>query len=135
MGKKVIMNVSKEFTLDAAHRLTFHEGKCRNLHGHAWRVVITIGVNAQDFFDFGIIKSVIHDELDHALLYWEGDKVLSKFVEDNASEKFRVVKFPFETTAENIAQWIKLKIMEQWDLVEERVKVQVEETVNSCVVT
>lgn len=128
------MVLTKEFTFDSAHRLTFHIGKCRNLHGHTWKVVIRIEAGTGDFFDFGIIKSVIHEELDHALLYWEGDKVLTKFVESNASENFRSKKFPFETTAENLSQWIKLRIVDRWEvLTEERVKVQLFETGNSCV--
>jgi len=32
------MYVTKEFKFDAAHRLTFHELKCKNVHWHTYRV-------------------------------------------------------------------------------------------------
>lgn len=34
--------VSKEFTFDAAHHLHCYEGKCKNLHGHTYKVVFGI---------------------------------------------------------------------------------------------
>ena len=37
-SKRVL--VSKEFTFDAAHHLHCYEGKCKNLHGHTYRVVL-----------------------------------------------------------------------------------------------
>ncbi|MBP6085949.1 6-carboxytetrahydropterin synthase [Patescibacteria group bacterium] len=36
------MKISKSFSFDAAHRLTTHNGKCRNLHGHRYSVIVTI---------------------------------------------------------------------------------------------
>ena len=32
-----------EAAFDSAHFLTDYYGKCENLHGHRWRVVVTIG--------------------------------------------------------------------------------------------
>ncbi len=34
--------VTREFTFDAAHHLHLYEGKCKNLHGHTYRLVITV---------------------------------------------------------------------------------------------
>lgn len=34
--------VSKEFTFDAAHHLHCYEGKCKNLHGHTYKVIFGI---------------------------------------------------------------------------------------------
>lgn len=34
--------VSKEFTFDAAHHLHAYDGKCKNLHGHTYKVVFGI---------------------------------------------------------------------------------------------
>ena len=35
-----------EAAFDGAHFLTDYYGKCENLHGHRWRVVVTIGEEA-----------------------------------------------------------------------------------------
>jgi 6-pyruvoyltetrahydropterin/6-carboxytetrahydropterin synthase len=44
---------------DAAHHLPNYEGKCRNLHGHTWKVDVVIsGLTNQNGFviDFTILK-------------------------------------------------------------------------------
>jgi 6-pyruvoyltetrahydropterin/6-carboxytetrahydropterin synthase len=34
--------LSKEFTFEASHQLPNHDGKCARLHGHSWRMLVTI---------------------------------------------------------------------------------------------
>ncbi|MFC4076324.1 6-carboxytetrahydropterin synthase QueD [Salinithrix halophila] len=67
--------VTKEFTFDAAHHLHCYEGKCKNLHGHTYRLVVTIsgyvdGVGiAVDFTDIKrMYKEEIEARLDHRYL-------------------------------------------------------------------
>lgn len=57
--------VGKSFTFDAAHQLPLHDGKCRNLHGHTYRVevaatgtLIDEGSKTGMVVDFGDIKEV-----------------------------------------------------------------------------
>ena len=35
--------VTCTFTFEAAHRLAWHPGKCRNLHGHSYRLEVSVG--------------------------------------------------------------------------------------------
>jgi 6-pyruvoyltetrahydropterin/6-carboxytetrahydropterin synthase len=35
-------SVTCSFTFEAAHRLAWHTGKCRNLHGHSYRLEVTV---------------------------------------------------------------------------------------------
>jgi 6-pyruvoyltetrahydropterin/6-carboxytetrahydropterin synthase len=35
-------SVTCSFTFEAAHRLAWHPGKCRNLHGHSYRLEVTV---------------------------------------------------------------------------------------------
>jgi len=67
--------VSKEFTFDAAHHLHAYEGKCKNLHGHTYKVVFGISGIPNDIgitVDFGAIKTIWKEEiegfLDHRYL-------------------------------------------------------------------
>ncbi|GAB6989269.1 6-carboxytetrahydropterin synthase QueD [Paenibacillus pini] len=67
--------VSKEFTFDAAHHLHAYEGKCKNLHGHTYKVVFGISALPNDIgitADFGLIKQIwknhIETFLDHRYL-------------------------------------------------------------------
>ena len=78
----------------SAHRLDFHQGKCRNLHGHNWRVTLCVGAETLDpngmVMDFSDLRSALKeacDKLDH------------RFV--NEVEPFD--KQP--PTAENISKW------------------------------
>lgn len=67
--------VSKEFIFDAAHHLHAYEGKCKNLHGHTYKVVFGISGIPNDIgitVDFGAIKTIWKEEiegfLDHRYL-------------------------------------------------------------------
>lgn len=89
------MEIFKEFTFDAAHRLpNVPEGhKCSRLHGHTFRIGIYVAgpVEAQSgwVIDFGDIKKTfepILDSLDHHYL--------------NEIEGLE------NPTSENIAQWV-----------------------------
>ncbi|MGC4376982.1 6-carboxytetrahydropterin synthase QueD [Fictibacillus sp. Mic-4] len=85
--------VTKEFTFDAAHHLHCYEGKCKSLHGHTYKLIITISgfVDERglviDFTDVKrIYKEVIESRLDHRYL----NEVLPKM----------------NTTAENMIVWM-----------------------------
>ncbi|WP_342442088.1 6-carboxytetrahydropterin synthase QueD [Lysinibacillus sp. FSL K6-0075] len=89
--------VSKEFTFDAAHHLHNYEGKCKNLHGHTYRVVLGLSGYTDErglLIDFGDIKKIwkqkIEIHLDHRYL----NETLP----------------PMNTTAENIVVWIYEKL-------------------------
>ncbi|MCL6631550.1 MAG: 6-carboxytetrahydropterin synthase QueD [Alicyclobacillus herbarius] len=85
--------VRKEFTFDAAHHLHLYEGKCQSLHGHTYRLVITVsGIPDErglcmDFADLKrIYEETIAKRLDHRYL----NEVLP----------------PMNTSAENLIVWI-----------------------------
>ena len=72
-----------EHSFDSAHFLAGYEGKCRNIHGHEWRVVIEIcrpdldeeGQTRDMMFDFGQLKKDVTrevDAMDHALIIEKG---------------------------------------------------------------
>ncbi len=67
------MKVRRRFTFEAAHRLPHHPGKCRELHGHSYKLLVTIDrpVDEQsgmaiDFSDLKqTVKRAVVDKLDH----------------------------------------------------------------------
>jgi len=69
------MLVTKEFEFDAAHKLINYRGKCENLHGHRWKVQVTlqaqVGKNGIAF-DFArleeIVREKVIEKLDHTYL-------------------------------------------------------------------
>ena len=58
-----MVTVTKTVKFDAAHVLTNHQGLCKNLHGHTYRVdVSAIGDGARDMvIDFKELKTIAND--------------------------------------------------------------------------
>lgn len=90
----------------AGHRVVGHEGKCRNLHGHNYRMTFKCEAAALDSLgrvvDFSVIKSTLCEwlerEWDHRMLIWAEDpwRQAVKGLDNS------VVIVPFNPTAENI---------------------------------
>jgi len=93
------------------HRVVGHEGKCKYLHGHNYRVWFSVKADELDdigrVIDFSVIKSHLcmwlEDNWDHKFLAWEEDPITNKFCSDHI-EQLGIVKVPFNPTAENMGQ-------------------------------
>ena len=104
--------VTKTVRFDAAHVLTNHEGLCKNLHGHTYRVDVSVscgdGMPGDMVMDFKELKRIanetICDRFDHAFMYntaSPGETEIAAVVERNG---MRTVPIPFRSTAENLAK-------------------------------
>lgn len=91
-----------------------YEGKCANLHGHRWRVLVEIkgeqleksGQIRGMLLDFGQVKEEVKkmtDFFDHSFIYETGS-LKSKTIEALEEEKFRMIPVSFRPTAENFAK-------------------------------
>jgi len=116
------MTVTKEFTFDMAHRLPNHEGKCKNIHGHTYKLQVTVegsikGVRSVGDSDEGmvidfkqfkeIVNKFINDHLDHYYLSYSGDHAVNKFMRE---QKFLLTVVDFIPTAENMVNWIEKEL-------------------------
>ena len=71
-----MITISKEFVFDAAHKLPGAiYGKCNNLHGHTYKLIVTIsgGISndgwLMNFTELkNLVKKLILDKYDHAYL-------------------------------------------------------------------
>ena len=76
-----VIRLTKEFSFEAAHALDGYDGPCREIHGHSYRLFVTVkGCPADDdtnpkcgmVMDFGVLKSIVNEEVvsrfDHALV-------------------------------------------------------------------
>ena len=106
----------------AAHNLINYQGDCENLHGHNWRVEVTVAARELDKaglgIDFKLLKqrtNQILDELDHKYL--------------NDLEPFQTVS----PSSENICRYLFERLSER--LNDDNVKVEqvnVWESENAC---
>jgi 6-pyruvoyltetrahydropterin/6-carboxytetrahydropterin synthase len=59
-------SVTCSFTFEAAHRLAWHPGKCRNLHGHSYRLEVTVAGPLDGngvVVDFDLLKEIVDREV------------------------------------------------------------------------
>jgi len=70
------VRIRRRFDFEAAHHLPRHPGKCRLLHGHSYRLEVTVErpVDPESglALDFGelkrVVESTVVEPLDHVLL-------------------------------------------------------------------
>ncbi|MBP1626545.1 MAG: queuosine biosynthesis protein QueD [Holophagaceae bacterium] len=70
------MILRKEFSFEAGHFIYNHPGKCRNMHGHSYKLYVSVGgpVNPETgmVIDFGdlvrIVQEAVIEKLDHHFL-------------------------------------------------------------------
>lgn len=103
----MILTIYTEAFFDSAHYIKNHGGKCKNLHGHSWKVCVWVrgDEEAMDetgiLWDFGNLKAVAND-LDH--------KNLNDYLQ-------------FNPTAENLTLYIYKKIKKERPELEFNVRV------------
>ena len=120
------MIVTKEFTFDCAHMLDGHEGLCKNLHGHTYK--LSVGVEAKNpatsdgakmnmVVDFSKLKKIVQDNVlsffDHAFIFNmqskdECEQQLKKLLDTHGK---KVMTFPTRTTAEEMSKFIFQMLM------------------------
>lgn len=76
------IRVTKQFTFETGHALHGYDGKCKNVHGHSYKLSVTvIGKPISDpnhakygmVIDFGDLKKIVKEEIvdvfDHATIF------------------------------------------------------------------
>ncbi|MBT4013119.1 MAG: 6-carboxytetrahydropterin synthase [Planctomycetaceae bacterium] len=105
-----MFSVTREIDFCYGHRLLNYDGKCKHLHGHNGRAVITIAAETLDqrgmVVDFKDVKMVvarwIDDNLDHRMILHRDDPVVET-LQGMQEPLYLVDENP---TAENIAKII-----------------------------
>ena len=104
------IRITKEFNFEAAHALDGYSGKCKDIHGHSYKLKITfVGVPKQDkqisecgmVEDFGTIKQIVKQKVynlfDHRLIL-RNDSRFIKIADIN--DRIRLVNY--QPTCENM---------------------------------
>jgi 6-pyruvoyltetrahydropterin/6-carboxytetrahydropterin synthase len=105
------IRITKEFKFEMAHALHGYDGLCANIHGHSYRLWVTIRGDIKkelthtkdgmviDFTDLkAIVKSNIIDKYDHSLVL-NANSPHSKL---NLSAFNKVYYLPYQPTSENL---------------------------------
>jgi 6-pyruvoyltetrahydropterin/6-carboxytetrahydropterin synthase len=108
------VSITREFTIDAGHRVFNHEGKCRSLHGHRYVFEVTCTAPALDtlgrVIDFSVIKELVGEWLeihwDHATILWDLDPINSAWGPNGALHGHKVYSISANPTIENLCRYL-----------------------------
>lgn len=120
------IRITKQFTFETGHALYGYDGKCRNVHGHSYKLSVTvIGAPITDsnnvkfgmVIDFSDLKKIVREEVvdvfDHATVFNKNTPhvELAKELEQRGHH---VILVDYQPTSENMvidfAQKIKTRL-------------------------
>ena len=114
-----MIRITKEFKFEMAHALHGYDGLCKNIHGHSYKLWVTIrGVVLNErthkkdgmVMDFDVLKSfvkpIIVDKYDHSLVL----NANSPHAEIDFSAFEKVFFLPYQPTSENLVADFALQI-------------------------
>jgi 6-pyruvoyltetrahydropterin/6-carboxytetrahydropterin synthase len=107
------MRIRKQFHFEAAHVLPHHTGKCSRLHGHSYRLEVTVAGPLRtagpatgmvvDFDELAqVVRETVIDALDH--------RSLNEFLDNPTSEN--IVAWIWRTLAPRLGQLEELVLWE-----------------------
>ena len=104
----MILKIKSHF--DAAHKLPNYQGKCSNLHGHRWEVILHLEFPSPNLstgmcMDFGIVKEALGqllEKFDHQYL---NDLMTNPTAENIALELYKACQFAFGSRFQKIEVW------------------------------
>ena len=135
-----MLTVTKTIKFDAAHVLTNHEGLCKNLHGHTYRVDVSVtqaeGDASDMVIDFKDLKRIaaesICDRFDHSFIYNTGSPAEVEIAAVLEKHGMKTVAIPFRSTAENLAKYFHDCLSGMVPAHARLVSVKVWETAENC---
>ena len=108
------IRITKKFTFEAAHALYGYDGKCKNIHGHSYKLFVTIIGNPIkdsnnvkfgmiiDFSDLKkIVKSEIVEEFDHSVIF-NNNSPHKELAEDLIKNGHKVILANYQPTIEEM---------------------------------
>ncbi len=135
-----MIRITKQFKFEMAHALHGYDGLCKNIHGHSYKLWVTIRgkvlkqkSHTKDgmVMDFAVLKSFVKPEIvdkyDHSLVL----NANSPHIEIDFSAFEKVFFLPYQPTSENLVSDFALQIQNKLPKGIELYKVVLSETANS----
>ncbi len=108
------IRITKQFSFETGHALYGYDGKCRNVHGHSYKLSVTvIGTPITDtshvklgmVIDFGdlkkIVKEDIEDVFDHATVFNKNTPHI-ELAKELQQRGHNVILVDYQPTSENM---------------------------------
>lgn len=111
-----LVRITKQFAFETGHALYGYDGKCKNIHGHSYKLFVTvIGKPISDVknpklgmvIDFGDLKKIVKREIvnvfDHASVFNKNTPHL-KLAQELQQLGHQVIMADYQPTSENMIQ-------------------------------
>lgn len=117
-----VIRVTKEFGFEMAHVLWNYDGPCRNVHGHSYRLFVTLsGIPFEDpdnpkngmVIDFTDLKRIVKDEI---ISVFDHSVVVNKRYEQEKRDMFlklfgNTVLVDYQPTCENLVEDFAVRLI------------------------
>ena len=108
------IRITKEFSFETGHALYGYDGKCRNVHGHSYKLSVTVlGTPIADpnhvkqgmVIDFGDLKKIVNEEIvdvfDHATVFNKNTPHI-ELANELSKRNHQVILVDYQPTSENM---------------------------------
>lgn len=119
----MLLRLTKRFAFEMAHALPGYAGKCRNIHGHSYKLFVTVegaplaqpGSPADGMvLDFGTIKDIVNERIilpyDHALMLPRQPRHADAPDDSLGGFAAKIVWVDFQPTTENLLMHFAQKL-------------------------
>lgn len=120
------IRITKQFTFETGHALYGYDGKCRNVHGHSYKLSVTVigspSIDTADVklgmvIDFGDLKKIVEEEVvdpfDHATVFNKNTPHI-ELAKELTDRGHKVILADYQPTSENMvidfAKKIKVRL-------------------------
>jgi 6-pyruvoyltetrahydropterin/6-carboxytetrahydropterin synthase len=119
------IRITKQFSFETGHALYGYDGKCKNVHGHSYKLSVTVigtpildNTNVKfgmviDFTDLKtIVKEEIVDNFDHATVFNKNTPHV-ELAKELSSRGHHVILVDYQPTSENMVVDFAKKIIDR----------------------
>lgn len=120
-----VIRLTKQFSFEAAHAIEGYDGPCREIHGHSYKLFVTVkGEPESDerspkfgmVMDFGELKRIVNEQVvkpfDHTFILRRSHENSELY--DQLRNRFeRIVMLDFQPTTENLLSEFARRIQRQ----------------------
>ena len=142
MNTNTNIKLTKIFNFEMAHALLGYDGACKNIHGHSYKLHVTVSgkplqqkAHPKDgmVIDFKVLKRIVKKEIiqhyDHALVL--NEQSTAEFISSLKKINQKIVLTPFQPTSENLLLEFVQKIQDKLPKDVELFRLKLYETVSS----
>ena len=108
------IRITKEFSFETGHALYGYDGKCRNVHGHSYKLSVTVigkpistpgEVKLGMVIDFGDLKKIVNEEIidpfDHATVFNKNTPHI-ELAQELETRGHKIILADYQPTCENM---------------------------------